>query len=208
MDDHLASVRAAYDTVAPGYADLLADELARRPLDRALLGVFAELAGPGTVGDLGCGPGRISAHLHALGRDVLGVDLSPGMIAEARRRHPGPRFAIGSISALGLADGALAGAVAWYSIIHTPRELVPAMVGEFRRVIVAGGPLLLAFQVGDEVRHITEGYGYRGLALDAYRWDPAEVTAMLTEAGFTVRTTVVREPVGPETVRQAYLIAD
>ena len=38
--------------------------------------------------DLGCGIGRIAAALVARGCSVLGLDVSPGMVAEARRRHP------------------------------------------------------------------------------------------------------------------------
>ncbi|MDP9793567.1 SAM-dependent methyltransferase [Catenuloplanes nepalensis] len=212
MTTHHAAVRASYDTVAAGYADALADDLAARPVDRAMLAVFAELAGHGPVGDLGCGPGRVAAHLRELGRtDVLGVDLSPAMIAEARRRHPGPRFEVGSIDRLSfVADGELAGAIAWYSIIHTPRELVPALFAEFRRVVRPTGPLLLAFQATTPSTPATvrveRAYGHGGLSLDAYRWDPAVVTDLLADAGFRPHTTAVRQPEAPEKVPQAYLL--
>ncbi len=207
-------IRTNYDTVAAGYADLLADHLAGNAADRAVLGLFAELAGTGgTVADLGCGPGRIATYLYGLGlTDLLAVDLSPAMIAEARRRYPGPRYEVGSIDRLdGIADGGLAAAMAWYSIIHTPRELVPALLTEFRRVVRPGGPLLLAFQSADpglpDHRHIESAYGHDGLALDAYRWDAGVVTGLLADAGFTVRITTVREPEGLEPQRQVYLIA-
>ena len=62
---YLRATRAAYDTVAADYAALLRTELAGKPLDRALLGAFAELVradGNGTVADLGCGPGRVTAY--------------------------------------------------------------------------------------------------------------------------------------------------
>ena len=39
----LRATRAAYDTVATDYAEILSNELAAKPLDRALLGAFAEL---------------------------------------------------------------------------------------------------------------------------------------------------------------------
>jgi SAM-dependent methyltransferase len=46
--------------------------------------------------DLGCGIGRVAAALAPHCRSVLGVDISPGMIAEARRRHalPNVRFVV------------------------------------------------------------------------------------------------------------------
>jgi hypothetical protein len=58
--------RAGYDAVAADYAEWVSDELAAKPLDRALLAAFAELvhaAGARPVGDLGCGSGRVTAHL-------------------------------------------------------------------------------------------------------------------------------------------------
>jgi trans-aconitate methyltransferase len=76
---------------------------------------FAELVracGAGPVADLGCGPGRVTAHLGDLGVDALGTDLSPAMVAEARSRHPELRFDEGDLTALDLPDGALGGLVA------------------------------------------------------------------------------------------------
>ena len=208
--EDVVETRTAYDTVAASYAELLRDELARAPLDRALLGVLAEqvlAAGGGPVADLGCGPGRITTHLHALGLDVFGVDLSPGMVEVARRTYPGLRFEVGSLEALALPDGGLAGAVAWYSVIHTPPEQLPAVFAEFARVLRAGAPLLMAFQAGNERRHLQQGYGH-DLSLHVYRRDPDQVAGLLSTAGFEVRTRVAREPEPPnERTRQAYLLA-
>ncbi|SER27873.1 class I SAM-dependent methyltransferase [Actinokineospora terrae] len=87
----LTEARAAYDLVAADYADLLRDELDGRPFDLAMLGAFAECVretGGGRVADLGCGPGRVTAYLAGLGLECVGIDLSPEMVAVARRDHP------------------------------------------------------------------------------------------------------------------------
>jgi len=144
---YLQHTRTAYDTVAVEYAELLRTELARKPWDRAVLAAFAELvtaaaAAVGPVLDVGCGPGRVTGHLHRLGLDVSGVDLSSEMIAVARRDHPDLRFDVGTMTALEHDDGSLGGLVAWYSIIHTPPEELTAVFGEFRRVLAPGGQLL------------------------------------------------------------------
>ena len=76
----------------------------------------------GPVADVGCGTGRLTAYLDGLGIDVVGIDLSPGMIAVARRAYPALRFEVGSMTALDLPDGGVAGVLAWYSIIHTPPD--------------------------------------------------------------------------------------
>ncbi|PNE41006.1 class I SAM-dependent DNA methyltransferase [Streptomyces noursei] len=205
----LRSVRTAYDTVAVDYERLLRTALAEMPMDRAMLGAFADLVradGAGPVADLGCGPGRITSHLHALGLDVFGVDLSPEMVAVARRAHPEIRFEEGSMTGLDLADGLLAGVVAWYSIIHTPPERLPAVFEEFHRVLAPGGHLLLAFKAGDELRHLDHAYGH-DLSLDVYWLAPDRVAELAGRAGFAVGTRVHREPEGHENGPQAYLLA-
>jgi len=42
--------------------------------------------------DLGCGTGQLTAQIAASGAEVLGLDSSPEMVAQARRNHPGLRF--------------------------------------------------------------------------------------------------------------------
>lgn len=50
----------------------------------------------GLVVDLGCGSGLLAQRLARAGYEVLGVDLSPAMIALARRRVPRARFVVAS----------------------------------------------------------------------------------------------------------------
>jgi SAM-dependent methyltransferase len=217
--DDLAATRRAYDAVADDYAQLLQNELAAKPYDRAMLGVFAELVLSGSAGtrvaDLGCGPGRITAHLDGLGLDAFGIDLSPQMIAVARARHPTLSFDVGSIEATTLEDNALAGLIAWYSIIHTPPARLPGVFAEFARVLAPGGVALLAFQaVSDaaaapgaaEPRHIAHAYGH-DIDLDAYRLRPDSIRSQLIDAGFIVEATLIREPDEDERTQQAFLLA-
>ena len=205
----VTETRAAYDLVAEDYAELLRGDLAGSEYDRAMLGVFAEQiarAGGGHVGDLGCGPGRIAGYLAGLGMDVAGIDLSPRMVEVARREHPGARFEVGSMAALPLGDAELAGALAWYSIIHTPDDRQGELFAEFARVVRPGGVVLLAFQVGSDVVHLTHAYGH-DLDLRTRRQEPGRVRARLAEAGFVFTSELVRAPVAPEKVPQAYVMA-
>lgn len=211
MTEHsyLHMTRVAYDTVAADYAELLRTELSDKPLDRALLATFAELvqdAGNGPVADLGCGPGRVTAHLDSLGLSTFGVDLSPEMVSVARHDHPALQFEEGSMTALDLGDGVLGGIVAWYSIIHTPPEQLPTVFAEFHRSLRPGGHLLLAFQIGEERVRLKQAYGH-SVSYDVYRLQPARIAELLRDAGLVVHTQVLREPTTSEKTRQAYLMA-
>jgi SAM-dependent methyltransferase len=211
--DFLTSARTFYDTIAADYAAWVDAELAAKPLDRAMLAAFAELArGPLPVADLGCGPGRVTAHLRGLGLSSFGIDLSPEMVAIARRTHPELRFEVGSITALDLPDASLGGLVAWYSIIHCPPDQLPQIFSEFHRTLAPGAPALLAFQVGDEPSHITEPLGHP-VSLDFHRRRPDHIAELLREAGLTLRARLLREPDQdegtpyPEKTPQAYVLA-
>ncbi|GGN56994.1 methyltransferase [Streptomyces kronopolitis] len=188
-DDWLDDTRASYDAGAASYADYVRHLLEKTPEERAILAQFAELVsagGGGPVADVGCGTGRITAHLRQLGADAFGIDLSPGMIEVARRDHPGVRFEVGSMTGLDLADGSMAGLVAWYSLIHIPDEEIGTVLSHFRRVLRPGAPLLLGFHVGEGARWKTQGYGGRAMKLCVHRRQHGQMATWLDAAGFVV----------------------
>ncbi|MCR6487188.1 class I SAM-dependent methyltransferase [Amycolatopsis sp. OK19-0408] len=195
-DLFLNPTRETYDIVAGSY-DAFAPPIVEDLHDRALLTTFADLVqadGGGPVADLGCGTGRVTTYLAEAGLDISGVDLSPEMLAIARRDHPGLRFSLGSLLELDFPDGGLAGAVAWYSIIHTPPERLPRVCEELFRVLRPGGHLQLGFHEGDRRHHRTDGYGHEGFSLDIY-WLPLDrVGELVRDAGFEVLTKVLRDP--------------
>jgi len=161
---HQAVTRHGYDTVAETCATVLPGLDAEAAVDIAMIDEFAArcAAGPpGVVADLGCGTGRVTAYLARSGLAVRGFDLSPGMVAVARRRHPNLDFAVAATQALPVDDAAFAGLSVWYSLIHTPPEELGDPIGELARVLQPGGHLLIGFQAGHGERvDRTSSYGH------------------------------------------------
>ena len=203
------NVRDSYDSAARAYADHLASELAGKPLDRHLLNRFAEeVRGRGLVADLGCGPGHVARYLHDQGVTVVGIDLSPEMIAQAQRLNPGLDFKVDDMRKLGLPDASLAGVIAFYSIVHFEPGELTAVMAELRRALAPGGLVLVAFHVGHDVIHVNELFG-APVNLDFRLHAPADVVGALRAAGLAVIEQVEREPYpGAEyPSRRCYLLA-
>ena len=213
-EDHVAAARAVYDASAPQYVELVGSDISpvtETPIDRALLRAFGDMLSPRTgarVADVGCGPGRAGAAIADHGLDVVGIDVSPAMLAAARRAHPHIAFVEGRIDRLPIGDGRLAGVVSWYSIIHTPPDRLDGVFTELRRVLDVDGLVLLAFQSGrDQAERREQAYG-TGLTLTSYRHELDHVARQLTSAGFGVRATTQRaRELAHESTPQAFVMA-
>jgi SAM-dependent methyltransferase len=208
----LEPTRSSYDAVAASYSTLFLDDLATQPVKRSMLTLFADLVSTadhasGPTADVGCGPGHVTAFLRERGLDVFGVDLSPGMVEQARANYPQLRFEVGSMTGLDRPDRSLSGLNAWFSTIHIPDERLPGVLAEFHRVLTPGAPLMLAFQMGDGPKHYAEAWGHE-VDLVIYRRRPETVGAMLSGAGFEVVVTMVHEVPDTQPKKQgAFLIA-
>jgi SAM-dependent methyltransferase len=192
----LDDVRAAYDAVAPAYAEQYLAELDAKPFDRALLVGFASLVrGQGRVADLGTGCGHVARLLKVHGVDAFGVDFSPRTVALARERHRDVDLEVreDDFLALRLPDGSLAGAAAVYAYVHLAPAELPGAFREVARVLRPGAPFLVGFHLGDETLHVEEWLGAK-VALD-WRFVPmATVAAALDGAGLAVEARVERAP--------------
>jgi ubiquinone/menaquinone biosynthesis C-methylase UbiE len=205
-------VRDAYDTVAEAYAALLPDTRAETPLDLAMVDAFAGAVTSneaGAVLDAGCGTGRMSRYLADRGCRVEGVDLSPGMVALARRDHPDVTFSVGSLSELPFAADQFAGVMLWYSIIHTPPNALARVLSEPVRVLRPGGHLLVAFQSGTGTRDVSRAYRRFGCEVDLERHlhQVDHVASRLEVLGLQEVCRLVRSAQGSELDAQAALLA-
>lgn len=156
-EDQVAATAALFDRLAvtapeaavafytlgdPALLDAATAELA------AVIGRWVPLAGASLL-DWGCGIGRVAAALAPRAGDILGVDLSAGMIAEARRRCAGlanVRFRVTDGGPLHLTDGSVDAVLAVDSLpflVRSGPAAVDRQVAEFARTLRPGGHLLI-----------------------------------------------------------------
>ena len=115
--------------------------------------------------DAGCGPGRVGAHLHAVGHHVVGVDADPVLIAAAEEDHPGPRWLVGDLAELDLPAQGIAepfdaivsaGNVMAFLAVSTRREVLRRL----RAHVAAAGRAAIGFGAG-------RGYEFDDFLADA-----------------------------------------
>ncbi|HEU4360445.1 MAG TPA: methyltransferase domain-containing protein [Mycobacterium sp.] len=147
--------------------------------------IVAQLKGrhPGRVADVACGTGiladRIERELHP--DAVYGVDMSQGMLDQARARSTRVRWLTGPAEQLPFDDAAL-DAVVTSSAFHFFNQ--PAAVREFYRVLAPGG--IAAVTAMSPRQAIPLGRLVGGWWNPAHQPTPAEMRTMFTAAGFTL----------------------
>lgn len=160
------------------------DDLARTllPVPKYLPCLLALVPKGGIVVEIGVGTGGLLADLAAMADRVIGVDHSPAMLEEARRRVTGSgvnnvELRLGEMTHLPLPD-ASAGCALLNMVLHHAAD-PPAVLAEIRRILSTGGLLLIA----DLARHEREA-AREQLADQWLGFDEAELTVWLKEAGF------------------------
>jgi uncharacterized protein YceH (UPF0502 family) len=205
-----AKVRSSYDAVATAYADHLVDELGELPFETWLLDrVVAHAAGQPVV-EVGSGPGHVTAYLVDRGAEAMGIDLSPAMVSEARRRFPGRSFEVGDLRRLTrpATSSGWAAVLGWYSLIHLAASELADAVAALVRPLAPGGWLVLGLHAGAEVRHLDEWFGHE-VDLDVVLHDPTSVAGIVAAAGLVDLEWYLRGPLTArgETTQRLYVVA-
>ncbi len=120
--------------------------------DAALQPTEAELIGevfpppPARILDLGCGAGRTTVALACQGYRVVGIDLSTGLLAAARRRHPELQFQRMDATALAFPEAAFDAALFSYNGIDCiyPVSVRVQCLADVFRVLRPGGTFLFS----------------------------------------------------------------
>lgn len=184
----------SYNRLAEEYAKRYGGELDNKPFDLQLLERFTEDVPSGTrVCDLGCGSGHVADRLKRLGLDVIGIDLSPGMIEVAKRTYPSIEYRVGDMLDPDMPDESLGAIVALYSIIHLGRDQLRTAMHKMFRLLVPGGSALVSFHKGEGTFHEDESMG-QPVAFDCTLFEADEVRSVMEDVGFDVEMVAVRTP--------------
>lgn len=188
-------MRAVYDRIAPDYA---AANRVMRPEMLEMLGRFglafvaaaraaarAASATPARIVEVGCGPGRDMVWLEEQGMNVVGADLSRGMLQQARLRVRGPLLQM-DMRRLAFRPARFHGAWCNAALLHLPRADAPGVLSQIAGLLAPRAPLFLSLQGGTGE---TWEHGAYGHTVDRFftRYSPDGVVASLTAAGFALK---------------------
>ncbi len=199
-------VAAGYDRLAATYDDW-ARQIAPDPRAGLLDRLDRELPPGARVLELGPGTGVPVAARFAARYDYLGVDASAGMVSEARRNVPAAEFRVADMRTLDFPAGSLAAVVAFYSIIHVPRDDHPELLTSIRRWLAQGGLFAGSLHARDEPAWTEDDW----LGAGPMYWsgfDAAVNRRMIEAAGFDLLEADVRTMQEPEgEVRFLFVLA-
>lgn len=184
-----------YNDTADNYAAERSDELSGKPLDRLLLKEFASTnKSKGPCADFGCGPGQTTKFLfdHGL-KDIIGIDISSGMVGAARRLFPKIKFETGDLLKVSYPSNYFGSALAFYSIVHFTYDQIKIAFSEVNRVLEKGGQFLFSFHVGNEAVHFDKA-GDIDVDVDLFFFQPGQIIELLHETGFRIIDALERYP--------------
>jgi ubiquinone/menaquinone biosynthesis C-methylase UbiE len=198
-------VRELYEESADWYAELMDAEI-DLPVYSDTLGRLAEriVDVSGSVIDTSCGPGHMLSRYHERHdpkRSLLGIDLSPRMVAIANGRlGSSATILTGDMRELGAVESDFSAAVLSFFAIHHigPEEIVTAL-REWHRVLRTGGQIVLSAWEG----HGPIDYGDVSDVV-ALRYRKEEIATWVGTAGFVVDRCLV-EPVEGMSMKAVYL---
>ena len=154
--------------------------------------------------DFGCGVGRLSRALATRYAEVVGVDISPSMLEQARVLNAhltNVRFIENATPRLPFAEASVDLVYSVITLHHMPRALQRAYVGEFLRVLAPLG--LAAFQIAGGYSGDWRGVLYRmlpnrvlaplrrrvhatGAVAEMHTFEESEVTAIAAAASRSI----------------------
>lgn len=173
-----------YNENAHHYAEVSASNVDLDQIDE----FFAHLTPGSKVLDAGCGAGRDTELLSQKGLQVIGLDISTGLLEEARKRQPNREFIEGNILSLLFSENSFDGVWSHASLLHleTVNDVEQAL-SEFYRILKKPGVLhvLVKAQTGTEKTAIVSD-ALSGHERFFQYFTKSELEKLLTDAGFAL----------------------
>jgi ArsR family transcriptional regulator len=170
-----------FDTIAPRWNLFKEEIIGGFDLGGA---IFRDASGYEVAVDLGCGTGDLLEEMRSRAKKVIGVDSSPRMLEEARKRFLNRAEAIeirlGEIEHLPLSDGEADLAV--ISLVLQYLAKPEAALAEVSRILARGGRLILADFEKHDSRELREKFGARWLG-----FTKEEVEGWMAANGFDLQ---------------------
>ena len=176
------AVTGFWGFAAPVYDTAVVQRWVYRPAQDEMIALL-QARDSRRIADIGCGTGILADRMarEVEGAHVTGVDMSDGMLAEARRRSSTVEWVRAPAEQLPFADGSL-DAVVSTSAFHWFNQ--SAALREFHRVLRPGGVAAVATLSPRRLVPVDLLPAVRLPAYDAP--DPAAMRRLFTDAGFTV----------------------
>jgi SAM-dependent methyltransferase len=185
----------AWDAISATYAEKYRDEIRLKPICEFFLRDFVKsIPENGLICDMGCGPGQVARYIRQeFPHPVCGVDLSPLMIAEAKKINPGIPFEARDI--FNMTEKAIYDGIAgMYFIVNFPPAKLALVFQKLHQLLNPGGKLVLSFHMGSDELVRNEDLWDSGKPCNFYFFNPETVKKTLEENGFTVSEVRTRDP--------------
>jgi ubiquinone/menaquinone biosynthesis C-methylase UbiE len=194
MDKKIDPSRQAskiYNLMKDKYVDLFWDDHS----DDAETDIFLKLIGPrGKILDAGCGPGNISRYFIIRDYEVVGIDLSSGLIKIAKERVRKGKFLVMDMRNIKFPTETFNGVYSAYSLEHVSNHDVPKVLSEYHRVLKKNGILFLAVKAGHGEVYLEEPLADNKLCFFNF-FDDEWLKAQLIENKFNICQFIRKKPV-------------
>lgn len=194
MANKLKQAIQTYNKIADIYAKYTHEKIYQFQLTK-----FISLLPGKKILDAGCGSGRDVEYFLEDGLEPTGIDISEGMIKEAKKRVKKGKFKIMDFLDLKFKDNSFDGVWSMAGLLHTPREDVKKALKEFYRVLKENGAIYIA---------VKEGEGEKEIKKEKYQNEPRhyvffkkdELEKYLHENNFKIISSEVNDDQGTKWV--------
>lgn len=135
-----------------------------------------------TILDAGCGTGLCAPLLRPYARSIHGIDLSPGMLAQAKKKKLYNHLTRSDLASIGTLPLGPFDMIVSSDVLVYFGDLAPVLTN-FAQLLRPGGWLILTLELTDHPR------GWTLTASGRHKHDPAYLKSALQSAGFTAPKT-------------------